>query len=73
MERYKIFPKGLIEDEIGDWVRYTPLVAAAPDLLEALKEACGGLRDAYSPMTMHKIIQRAESAIAKAAGEDNGE
>lgn len=41
MKRYKCFgmvgPR-MVEDDNGDYVPYTPLFAAAPEMLEALKE-----------------------------------
>lgn len=47
------------------------LIAAAPDLLEALQEAVSGLQ-AYASGATADTLNKAREAIAKATGQDNG-
>ena len=78
MKRYKCFgmvgPR-MVEDANGDFVKYTPLLTAAPEMLEAL-EAIVATNPHNAPMTHEQIrsayaesLRNARAAVAKAKGE----
>jgi hypothetical protein len=57
----------MVEDDNGDYVLYTPLIAAAPEMLEALEAIDDMLRNlSYADRVDMRTLAR--TAIAKAKG-----
>lgn len=63
-------PKDVIYSNIERAVMDCPLIVAAPDLLEALRNARKALAKQYNVAEYYDLINTMDSAIAKAEGRE---